>query len=151
MVTDTHEFEETLKKLLLETKTELDRLSKEKEELDVKITSLTEETNGYEIALQNYLKRMGKPLFHEPDWSKVRSLPTHKDRLIYLAQNLGGKINVSEISSQLFNRRIVKSKKRTNVYQVVTGLLNEMVEKGIFQKTKPGEYSLIDSQQILLK
>ncbi len=149
MVMNNHSVEEGLRNVLSETMSELDRLEKEREELDGRIMALQNETHAYEVALQGYMKRTGSQIKVDIDWAKLREAKSHKVRLIKLAEYDGGKITVKDSSLLLYTKRIIKSKRRSNAYQIVRTLLDDMTDAKIFEKVGPGEYNLVGAQQSL--
>ncbi len=151
MIMNNHSVEEGLRNVLSETISELDKLKKEREELDGRIMVLQEETHAYEVALQGYMKRTGRQIKVEIDWDKMREAKSHKVRLIKLAEYDGGKITVKDSSALFYTKRIIKSKRRENAYQIVRTLLDDMTDAKIFEKVGPGKYKLVGAQQALLK
>ena len=151
MVTNNHSVEEGLRNVLSETISELDRLKKEKEELDGRIMVLQEEMHAYEVALQGYMKRTGRQIKVDIDWAKLREAKSHKVRLIKLAEYDGGKITVKDSSALLYTKGFIKSKRRTNAYQIVRMLLDDMTDAKIFEKVGPGEYRLVGAQPSMLR
>jgi hypothetical protein len=149
MVTHNYSVEEELRIMLSNITDELNELEKEKSQIDNKITQLNEEKRAYENTLQSYVKRTGKQVSLEPDWNALRRDPSHKARLIRLARYNGGRITVRESSALLYTKRIIKSKRQKNAYQIVRGLLDQMVDEKLFEKVAPGEFRLIDSQSSL--
>ena len=85
----------------------------------------------------------GKASISDRVWAQIRKDKNHKERLIRMARHNGGMIKVNETSSLLYTRGIVKSKRRSNVYQIVQGLLADMTDNGIFEKAAPGLYRLV--------
>jgi len=138
-----HSLEEGLRKLQAEVLSELGKLESNKQELEESIVSLRTEAQAYETALQGYLKRTGKASISDRIWAQIRNDKNHKERLIRLARHNGGMIRVNETANLLYTRRIVKSKRYQNVYQIVRGLLVDMTEDGIFEKAAPGRYRLV--------
>ena len=138
-----HSLEEGLRKLQAEVLSELGKLESNKQELEESIVSLRTEAQAYETALQGYLKRTGKESISDRIWAQMRKDKNHKERLIRLARHNGGMVKVNETANLLYTRRIVKSKRYQNVYQIVRGLLVDMTEDGIFEKAAPGRYRLV--------
>lgn len=146
-MTNNHSLEEGLRKLLSDALSELGKLERNKQELEGNITSLRAEADAYETALQGYFRRTGRQPINEIIWTKMRKDKNHKERLIRLARHNGGRIKVNEASSLLYTKGIVKSKRRSNVYQIVQSLLSDMKDDGIFEKIAPGEYRLVGAHQ----
>ena len=149
MVMHNYTVEEALKNVLSETISELSRLRKEKEEIDKRISQLEEEARSYDIALKGYLKRTGNYNSQELDINMIKKASSHKLRLQILAKHDSGRITVKDSSALLFNNGFIKSKRRSNAYQIVRGLLEEMVDEKIFEKIAPGEYRLVGQQSFL--
>lgn len=150
MIMNNHSIEEGIRNVLSETMSEFDRLAKERKELDGRIMELQEEIHAYEVALKGYMKRTGRQIEVEIDWAKLREAKSHKVRLIKLAEHAGGKITVKDSSALLYTKRIIKSKRRSNAYQIVRMLLDDMTDAKIFEKVGPGEYRLLGAQPSLI-
>ncbi len=151
MVNHNHFVEEELRKVLSDATAELVKLEKDREQIDGKLVQLERERHAYEIALQGYLRRTGKQNSVEPDWDKLRKDPSHKVRLVRLADHYGGNITIKDASALLYTKGFIKSKRQANAYQIVRSLLDNMVDDKIFEKVAPGQYRLIGAQQILLQ
>lgn len=146
MMTNNHSLEEGLRKLQADALSELGKLERDKQKLDENITSLRAEAQAYETVLQGYLRRTGRKPIDESIWAKMRKDKNHKERLIRLARHNGGLIKVNEASILFYTKGIIKSKKRSNAYQIVQGLLADMTDNGIFEKIAPGQYRLVGNQ-----
>ena len=151
MVTHNDFVEEELRKVLSDTMAELNKLEKDKDVIDNRIAQLQEEKHSYELALQNYSRRTGKQLSIEPNWDQLREARSHKMRLQILARYTGGTITVKDSSALFFNKGLIKSRRLSNAYQIVRGLLEGMVDEKVFEKVAQGKYRLINSQQTLIK
>ena len=142
MVMTNHSWEEQTKKLLEDTISELKKLESDKQILEDSIATLARRKEAYEIVLQDYRKRVAKE-GTESDWTNLLSGRTQKEMLQIIAQQQGGKLKVSQASHILF-RGFTKAKKYATVYQMVQGILAELTEKHIFEKTAPGEFKLVE-------
>ncbi len=154
MVLNNHSYEEQTRRLLAETQTELTAIGNQMAELQQKWNTLKKETEAYEVALQGYLRRIGKQTGVEFDWTKFLSeAKTHRERLQLIAKHNDGKIRVNQATDILFTKDFTKTKKRATAYTMIQGMLATMAEEGIFEKVKAGsgEYRLIGSQQSLLR
>lgn len=144
-------YEEQTRRLLAETKSELNTIETEIAELQDKRVTLAREVNAYETALQGYLRRMGKQKGAEFNWNELlRGDKTHKLRLITIAKHNGGKIRVNQATDILYSNGFIKSKKRATAYVMIQGYLASMMEEGTFEKIAPGEYRLLGAQENLL-
>ena len=150
MVMNNHSYEDLTRRLLAEAKSELASIESEILDLMNKKTELIKEVQAYELSLQGYLRRIEKQESPEIDWKKLLYNDIiHKDRLVTIAKNSGGKIKVSKATDILYINGFIKAKKRATAYTMMQGYLAEMAEDGIFKKIAPGEYMLVDAQQIL--
>jgi len=144
-------YEEQTRRLLAETKSELDAIERQIAELEGKRATLRSDAQGLETALEVYLRRAGKQFISEPDWEKLlEGLKTHKDRLKAIAKYKGGEIRVSEATDILYTKGFMQAKKRMTAYTMVQINLADMAKHGIFQKIGPGEYRLMPTQRSLL-
>ncbi|MBM3156551.1 MAG: hypothetical protein FJ004_04615 [Chloroflexi bacterium] len=151
MVMSNHSYEEQTRRLLSDIKSELQLVDEEISKLIQKQTMLAKEVEAYQVALESYLRRSGKQVGTEFDWTKVlASAETHKERIKLIAEKQGGRIKVSQATDILYSKGFIKSKKRSTAYVMVQGMLAEMADSGIFEKVGQGEYKLIGAQQILL-
>lgn len=150
MVINNNSYEEQTRRLLAETKSELNAVEVEITELRTKAVTLTREVDAYETALQGYLRRIGKGITTEPDWVKLlEGLKSHKERLKAIAKHRGGRIRVSEATDILYTQGFIHAKKRFTAYSMVQSYLADMAEDGDFEKVAPGQYELIGAQQSL--
>lgn len=152
MAITNHSYEEQTRRLLAEAQSELRAVDGEMDILHDRRVALAREVEGYETALQGYLRRMGKASTIEPDWVKLlEGLKIHKDRLRAIAEHRGGRIKVGEATDILYTKGFIHAKKRSTAYAMVQSNLADMAEEGKFQKVAPGEYELIGAQQSLLR
>lgn len=151
MTMGNHSYEEQTRRLLSDIISELQLVEAEISKLYEKQTMLTRERDAYQIALDSYLRRTGKHVSTEFDWTKLlANAETHRDRIKLIAERQGGKIKVTHATDILFSKGFIKAKKRSTAYAMVQGMLADMTDTGIFEKVGPGEYKLIGAQQILL-
>ncbi len=152
MVINNHSYEEQTRRLLAETQSELTAIGNQMAELQQRWNTLKKENEAYEVALQGYLRRIGKQASVEFDWSQLLSeAKTHKDRLQLIAKHNDGKIRVNQATDILYTEKFTQTKKRATAYTMIQGMLTTMAEEGIFEKVGSGEYRLVDTQQSLLK
>ena len=148
MSTSNHSYEEQTRRLLAEALSELKAEEGEMDLIRDRIAFLVKEVQAYETALQGYLRRLGKQEIIEPDWvNLLKGQETHKQRLVGIAREKGGKIRVSEATDILYTKGFIHSKKRSTAYAMVQSYLADMAEQDIFQKLGPGEYELVGTQQ----
>lgn len=147
MVTTNQSWEEETRKYMAEVQLELNAIDKQLEEIQAKKDSLTREVEAYEIALNSHLQRTGRQSVLNKDMrSLLEQQKNHEERLKRIAEHNNGVIKVGAAADILFNYHILKSKSRMNAYRIIYGLLVGMVEDGTFQKTSPGEFTLIGAQ-----
>jgi len=142
MAMTNHSWEEQTKKLLEDTISELKNVEVDKQRLEHSIATLAKRKEAYEIVLQDYRKRVVKE-DTKPDWTNLLNGRTQKEMLQIIAQQQGGKLKVSQASHILFSG-FTKATKYATVYQMVQGMLTELTEKHIFEKTAPGEFKLVE-------
>lgn len=148
MVINNHSYEEQTRRLLAETQSELTTIGNQMAELQQRWDTLKKEAEAYEVALQGFLRRIGKQAGVEFDWVKFLSeAKTHKERLQLIAKRNDGKIRVNQATDILYTKKFTQTKKRATAYTMIQGLLTTMAEEGIFEKVGSGEYRLIGSQQ----
>ncbi len=142
-----HTWEEETRKTLTVIQTELHNAEKELEEAREKVGRLLSEENAMEMALQIHLQRTGK---HDAIKQDMRELLTsqknHEERLKKIAEWNNGVLKVNAATDILFNFKLIKSKSRMNAYRIIYGLMLKMVDEGIFQKGRPGEFIHLDIQ-----
>jgi hypothetical protein len=146
MVINNASFEEQLRRLLSEAQSELKTLEGEAGILRDQITIVAKEVSAYEVTLQGFLRRSGKqPVV---DWDTLlANAKTHKDRIKVITEH-HGVVRPNQLTDILYPR-FIKSKKRANAYQIVQMNLTNMVDANIMEKSGPGVYRLIGSQQKL--
>jgi len=141
-------YAEQTRRLLADTQSELKDIEAQINGLEARKATLQSEARAYEMALQGYLKRLGKQESIEPNWAEaLRNEHSHKDRLKAIAKQKGGTIKASEVTDILYTNGFIKSKKRSTAYVVVQTYLAEMTKEGQFRKIAPGEYELVGAQQ----
>ena len=146
----TNGYEEQTRRLLAETKSELDTLEQQITGLQERKVILLREAGAFETALEGYLRREGKQSIVKDDWVELLKGMTHKEQLLEIASRNRGKIKVSEATDILYGKRLIQSKKRANAYIIVQSILSQMAENSdSFKKIAPGEYKLINVQQTL--
>ena len=150
MVTTNHTWEEETRKYLAEIQAELIGINKQFEELQAKRDNLTHEAAAFSTALASHLRRTGR---QDTLQQEIRELlinqKNHKERIQRIAEQNNGVLKISSASDILYNYQIIKSKTRMQAYRIVYGLTVNMVEEGIFQKSRPGEFRLVGTQSKL--
>jgi hypothetical protein len=150
MVTNDGYLEQT-RRLLADAQSELGNIETQITELEERRATLIAEVQAYELAMEGYFRRLGKPETIEPDWTDVlKSQETHKKRLVAIAREKGGRIRVSEATDILYTKHFIKAAKRATAYAMIQRFLREMAEEGKFRKIAPGKYELIGAQRSLL-
>jgi len=148
MVMNNHSYEEQTRRLLSDAKSELQLVDAEISKLYEKQTMLAREVQGYEVALESYLRRTGRQVSTEFDWTKLlANAETHRDRIKLIAEKQGGKVKVSQATDILFSKGFIKAKKRSTAYVMVQGMLSDMADNSIFERVGPGEYKLMGAKQ----
>jgi hypothetical protein len=143
-----HTWEEQTRRLLDEARIEQAAVEMQISELQEKQISLAREVEAYETALMGYLMRTGREEVMEYDWKEILANDKHhKERLITIAKHNGGRIGQSKATDILYGNKLIRAKKRSTAYSMVQTYLADMVEQGIFQKLRPGEYELVGAQQ----
>ncbi len=151
MVMNNHSYEEQTRRLLSEAQSELMAIESEIAKLGEKRTKLALEVDAYDTVLQGYLRRTGKQGVVETDWKNLlASSKTLKDKLIMIAKQNGGRISQSQATDILYTNKLMGAKKRSTAYSIVQGYLNDMADRGIFEKTAPGKFQRKGAQPSLL-
>ncbi len=144
-------WEDQTRRFLSDTLSELNKVERQMQDIEVKREALRNEAKAWEMALEGYLKRTGRQMDITPEWFKMLRDQTHKKRLVTIAENSGGKVKASEATDILYTKGFIKAQKRSTAYSMVQRFLIEMAEEGRFEKIAPGEYRLIGAQQDLLR
>ncbi len=144
-------WEDETRKYLVQIQSELADAIKQREEVTKRADSLADEAQAYELALESYLKRMGRPQANLGQDLRDILLEqrNHKNRIKVIAERNNGLLKVSVASDMLYNYKIVKSKSRMQAYRIVYGLVIKMVEDGVFIKSAPAEFRLVGTQSQL--
>lgn len=142
-------YEEQTRRLLADTMTEVETLKAEIQERQKRLSILEAEASAYDIALQGYFRRTGRQVASEIDWGTLLQGQTHKEQIVTVAKQKGGRVTVGEVTDLLYSKGFIKTRKRTIAYSIVQRLLTDMVEGGTFLKLGPGEYKLIGAQETL--
>jgi len=142
-----HSWEEETRKYLMEIQTELTDINKRLEELQAKRDNLTREAEAFSTTLAVHLRKTGRQETLRQD---IRELlinqKNHKERIKRIAEQNNGVLKIGLASDIMYNYHIMKTKTRMQAYRIVYGLTANMVEEGIFQKTRPGEFRLVGTQ-----
>jgi hypothetical protein len=147
MTMNNHTWEEETRKTLTLIQTELHDAERELGEAQAKVDRLTKEAEAMELALQIHLQRTGKRQVIEKDMRKLLiSQRNHEERIKRIAEQNNGVLKVALATDILYNYHLLKSRTRINAYRIIYGLLLRMTGEGIFKKTAPGEFRLMDMQ-----
>lgn len=147
-------FEEQLRRLIAETKDELNKIDIQINKLAVQKIPLSEELESYRSSLSSYLKRVGKQVEEEKpiDWDKLfKRVKTHKQRLLIIARYNNGELKINKAVDILYKGKYIKSKNKHNAYVQIYQIVMEMVDKKLFEKTDPGTFKLIGAQQSFIQ
>jgi len=145
MVTSNHTWEEETRRTLSSIQSELHDAEQELEATHEKVNKLTREAEAMELALQIHLERTGKGVSVEKDFRNLLAVQkNHEERLKRIAERNNGILKVGTATNILYNYKLIKSKTRMNAYRIIYGLLIGMVAEGIFQKSAPGEFRLVN-------
>lgn len=145
MVTNNYQFEEQVRRLLSQTKSELEMIEAQIAELEGKRAFLRAEVQAFEMTIRGYLRQTGRQETAEPEWIKLLGGQINKERLLTIAKHSGGKITVKQATNLLYNR-FIKSKNRSVAYTMIQGLLSNLAQDGKLAKVAPGEYKLVEAQ-----
>jgi len=150
MVVSNHAWEEETRKTLALIQAELHDAKNEYEEAGENLSRLTREAETMELALQIHLQRTGKGQTVEKDMRELlASQRNHQERIKRIAEQNNGLLKVSTAANLLYNYQLIKSKTPMHAYRIVYGLLINMTEEGIFQKSAPGVFRLVNFLPIL--
>lgn len=145
MVISNHTWEEETRRTLALIQAELHDAEQEYEEAGEKLSRLTREAETMELALQIHLQRTGKGQTVEIDFRNLLAdQKNHEERIKRIAERNNGLLKVASTADILYNYGLLKSKARINAYRIVYGLLLKMAESGVFEKTAPGEFKLVN-------
>lgn len=146
MVSSNNSWEELTRRLLSEAQTEKNDLDAQIAEQQQKSDELDAEIEAYKIALGAYLTRTGRQKSSQVDWVLLLQNLSHKDKLIAIAKENGGRIRQSQATDIIYSNQLTEAKKRATVYQMVKNALDILIEDRRFEKVSPGEYRLVDIQ-----
>lgn len=150
MVISNHTWEEETRKTLALIQAELHDAQNDYEEAGERLSRLTREAETMEFALQIHLQRTGQGRTVEKDMQELlASQRNHQERIKRIAERNNGLLKVRTAADILFNYRLMKSKTPMHAYRIVYGLLINMAEEGIFQKSAPGVFRLVNYLPIL--
>ena len=140
MVTGNHSYEEQTRRRLSEVRTESHALDEQIKELQEKSLRLTRQINAYETILEDYA--------HETqlNWGSLLQTMTHKEKLIAIAKEYGGRIGQSQATDIIYSNKLTGATKRTTVYQIVKNGLDALIDDGRLERVAPGKYQLIGTQ-----
>jgi hypothetical protein len=146
---NTGDAEETIRRMLAETQSELVSKGKQIADLQAEWDALKKEYDAYSISLQGLLKRTGRQQIVKEDWIEPLKRLTHKAKLVELAKRNNGQIKLNKIADILYTNKLTGSKSRQNTYTMIQSLIGDMVEEKVFEWVGPGTYRLIQGQQDL--
>lgn len=150
MVISNHAWEEETRKTLTLIQAELHDAQNDYEEARENLSRLTREAETMELALQIHLQRTGKGQTVEKDMRELlASQRNHQERIKRIAEQNNGLLKVASAANILFNYKLIKSRTPIHAYRIVYGLLINMTEEGIFQKSAPGVFRLVNFLPIL--
>ena len=145
MVVSNHTWEEETRKTLTLIQAELHDAENEYKDAQEKVSRLTREAETMELALQIHLQRTGKQVTVEQDFRNLLAdQKNHQERIKRIAEQNNGLLKVGVAADILYNYQLLKSKARMNAYRIIYGLLINMTEAGVFQKSAPGEFRLVN-------
>ena len=151
VLSDDNCFEEETRRLLAEATSELAVVNSEMDELTKKRALLVNEIESYRAALDGFLKRTGRPPASYVDWGELLENKTHKDRLVAIAEQRGGKLRISEAIGILHSPKFTTARKRETVRSMIQNYMDRLEEDGVMVKTGSGEYSLAGFESPPLK
>ena len=147
MVITNHSWEEETRKYLTDIQTELVDIDKRLEVLQAKRDDLTREAEAFSTALAVHLRKTGRPETIRQDMKGLLvSQPNHKERIKRIAEQNNGVLKIGLAADILYNYQLMKTKSKMQAYRIIYGLVVNMVEEGIFQKSSPGEFRLVGTQ-----
>jgi hypothetical protein len=145
MVTNDRSYEEQTRKRLSEAKAQAQDLWKKIEEMQTQHNVLSRQITAYTTILEGYGDN------REEDWATLLKELSHKDKLISIAKHNGGQLGHAEATDIIFSNNLTSAKTRAIVYQMVKNTLDSLIKDGIFVKSEPGKYQLVESQTKLQK
>ena len=144
-------FEEQLRKMISETQDELNIVESQIKILQERKDTLTKELYSFNFALHSYLKRAGKQTeeSEQIDWHDVlKGLQTHKQRLLAIARQNGGRLKLNSAVDILYNGEYIKSRKRQNAYTQLYQIVMDMIDKKELVKIEPGLFGIGKSEKL---
>lgn len=149
-MTSNNAWEEETRQTLSVIQSELHEAEQEAQEANEKAVRLTREAEAMKLALEIHLQRTGKGQTVEKDMGELlASQKNHRERIKRIAERNNGLLKVSTAANILYNHQLIKSKTPMHAYRIVYGLLINMTEEGIFQKSAPGVFRLVNYLPIL--
>jgi hypothetical protein len=150
MVIGNNTWEEETRKYLAEIQTELVDINKQLEQLQAKRDALAHEAEAFETALAVHLRRTGRQETMRPGIRQLLlSQQNHKERIKRIAEQNNGVLKIGDAADILYTYRIMNTKSRMGAYRIIYALTAEMVGEGIFKKSAPGVFRLLDTQSTL--
>jgi len=147
MVITNHSWEEETRAYLKEIETELIDINKRLEELQARRDELSHEAEAFSTALAVHLRKTGRQETTRQDIKELLiNQPNHKERIKRIAEQNNGVLKIGLAADILYNYQLMKTKSKIQAYRIIYGLVAEMVDQGIFQKTSPGEFRLVGTQ-----
>lgn len=145
MVVSNNDWEDETRKTLTLIQAELHEAEQEYEKVGEKVSKLTREAEAMKFALQIHLERTGKGQTVDKDMRELLAdQRNHQERIKRIAEQNNGLLKVATATDILFNYHLLKSRTRMNAYRIIYGLLINMTEAGVFQKSAPGEFRLVN-------
>jgi len=147
MTISNNSWEAETRRELAQVQAELNVAIRQFEEARDKVEWLRHEAQAFELALQSHLRRTGRQETSEKNMRELLfNQRNHEERLKRIAEQNSGLIKVGLAADILYGYQIIKSKSRMNAYRIIYGLLINMVEQGIFEKTGAAEFRLVGAQ-----
>lgn len=147
MVTSNQSWEIETKRYLRELQGDLADINGQLEELQKKRDALVREVEAFTTALEVHLRKTGRHEIIQQDLREILiNQPNHKERIKRIAEQNNGLLKIGAAADFLYNLQIMKARSRMVAYRIIYGLVVEMTEQGIFQKSGPGEFRLVGAQ-----
>ena len=146
MILNSQSYEEQTRGFLIRAKDELNVVNEKIRGLEKEREALNKEVEAYETALENYLRRTGKP--SEPQSNQLEALRgrSHREQLEIIARMNNGRLKVAKAVDLLLQQGLIKTQKRSTAYVMVQKNVSNMVADGTLMKVIPGEYRLTGAQ-----
>jgi len=150
--------ESYLRRMFNEAQKDVNEFDKRIVELKTKRAKVVENVRAYEVALNDYLKQIGKgnqvssvsPLQVEADWEALfKDANSHREKLLAIATHDQGILKFSRAVDILYGGHYMQSKSRENAYIQLSNVVKDMTKRGELDKIEQGTYKLASKQQKL--